>query len=57
MDQSAAGDPGSPYDSDRDGPVDDDAAAGEAPHSRLSNGNATEEENKFQSAISAWRSA
>lgn len=56
MDQSATGDIGSPYDSDREGPIDSSTANHNASAAVLSNGNASEEENKFQSAISAWRS-
>ena len=57
MDQSAAGDAGSPYDSDRDGQTDVIPGSKGAPQTKLTNGDTTEEEeNKFQSAISAWRS-
>lgn len=55
----SAADTDSPYDSDRDAPADSFISAKDASTAKLSNGAslAPQEDNKFQSAISAWRSA
>lgn len=50
------GEPGSPYDSDHDGLINGSTTTKNASTGLLSNGPSYEEENKFQSAISAWRS-
>lgn len=57
MDVTAGGDTASPYESDRDGPADSSNATKNAPSILLSNGDSpsSHEDNKFQSAISAWR--
>ena len=54
----SAGDIDSPYNSDRDAPADSYASAKDASTAKLSNGASIppQEDNNFQSAISAWRS-
>ena len=58
MDQSVAEDTGSPYASDQDAPSNSSVLVKDISTTKLSNGGplATQEDNKFQSAISAWRS-
>ena len=56
MDQSATEEPESPYDSGQDGPTDKSTSVKTTSTTLLSSGDSSEEENKFQSAISAWRS-
>lgn len=57
MDQSVAEDAGSPYISDQDAPSNSSISVRDIPTAKLSNGGplTTQEDNKFQSAISAWR--
>lgn len=57
MDVSAGGDTASPYESDRDGPRDTSNSTKNASSTLLSNGDSpySQEDNKFQTAISAWR--
>ena len=52
----SAGDTVSPYESDRDAPTDSNVAKKVASSDKLSNVAASTDENKFQGAISAWRS-
>ena len=58
MDVTAGGDNASLYDSDRDGPGDSSNATKTASTTLLSNGDSSSSQgdNKFQNAISAWRS-
>ena len=58
MDVIAGGDSVSPYESDRDGPGDSSNDTKNTSSTPLSNGDSpsSQEDNKFQSAISAWRS-
>ena len=55
----SAADIDSPYNSDRDAPSDSYTSAKDVSAAKLSNGTSIspQEDNKFQSAISAWRSA
>ena len=46
----------SPYNSDDEGPIVNSTTTKDTSAARLSNGGSSQEENKFQSAISAWRS-
>ncbi|KAM0799670.1 CASP C terminal-domain-containing protein [Usnea florida] len=57
MDISAGGDTASPYESDRDGPRDTLNSTNKASSTLSRNGDSlySEEDNKFQTAISAWR--
>ena len=58
MNVTAGGDTVSLYESDRDGPGNGSNATKNASNTPLSNGDSlsSQEDNKFQSAISAWRS-
>ncbi len=58
MDQSVTEDTGSPYVSDQDAPSNSSISVKDISTAKLSNGGplTTQEDNKFQSAISAWRS-